>query len=388
MRAPAASGAAIVHSITARGARLAALRTALRLRLIRCPTRTASSSCCSARGRARPPGSDLPDARRAPDTIARARRRTRRPFPVAVPRGGTLEPLQSKRHQIDTAEKPAWRASDRASASATKPSRGARSATRLREALRQIAFKRRSSVQAFVCETPQELDRAYERPPSTSRWCRSSSPGGDEFLWTLGATSRRTGERSASSAVGSSGRRRLVGMCRVGEAVWDDEVVEQGSRCCASSATTGSRRSSSSATRAMARFKLIEVNPRLWQWHGLAAACGVDLTRSRTRDLLGERVAPARSRRERQAVGDHVHAGRAAGVPAAAIRRRRAAATTRAGARPGSRGCSGDPRIPTVERRALGARHARRPRRRLRRRRSLRRARLGAGRRGERPTIR
>ena len=38
------------------------------------------------------------------------------------------------------------------------------------------------------------------------------------------------------------------------------------------------------------RFKLMEVNPRLWLWHGLAAALGVDFARSRTRPA---RPAPA-----------------------------------------------------------------------------------------------
>ena len=38
----------------------------------------------------------------------------------------------------------------------------------------------------------------------------------------------------------------------------------------------------------------MEVNPRLWQWHGLAAACGVDLPRIAYWDLLGARLGPAR----------------------------------------------------------------------------------------------
>ena len=38
------------------------------------------------------------------------------------------------------------------------------------------------------------------------------------------------------------------------------------------------------------RYKLMEVNPRLWQWHGLAAACGVDLPLIAYRDLTGEQV--------------------------------------------------------------------------------------------------
>ena len=42
------------------------------------------------------------------------------------------------------------------------------------------------------------------------------------------------------------------------------------------------------------RYKLMEVNPRLWQWHGLAAACGVDIPRIAYWDLLGARLPPAR----------------------------------------------------------------------------------------------
>jgi hypothetical protein len=36
----------------------------------------------------------------------------------------------------------------------------------------------------------------------------------------------------------------------------------------------------------------MEINPRLWQWHGLATACGVDLVRIAYLDLLGSRPAP------------------------------------------------------------------------------------------------
>jgi carbamoylphosphate synthase large subunit len=42
------------------------------------------------------------------------------------------------------------------------------------------------------------------------------------------------------------------------------------------------------------RYKLMEVNPRLWQWHGLATATGVDLTRIAYLDLIGQPPAPVR----------------------------------------------------------------------------------------------
>jgi hypothetical protein len=44
------------------------------------------------------------------------------------------------------------------------------------------------------------------------------------------------------------------------------------------------------------RFKLMEINPRLWQWHGLASACRVDLPRIAYWDLLGARLPAARMR--------------------------------------------------------------------------------------------
>ena len=51
-------------------------------------------------------------------------------------------------------------------------------------------------------------------------------------------------------------------------------------------------------------YKLMEVNPRLFQWHGLAAACGVDLPLIAYRDLTGEAVEPdsANGRRRRWAI--------------------------------------------------------------------------------------
>ena len=60
------------------------------------------------------------------------------------------------------------------------------------------------------------------------------------------------------------------------------------------------------------RFKLMEVNPRLWQWHGLAAACGVDLPLIAYRDLTGEQVEPVSKNGARRSAGRSRHARRAA----------------------------------------------------------------------------
>ena len=77
-------------------------------------------------------------------------------------------------------------------------------------------------------------------------------PGGDELLWTLGAAIAEDGEVLATF----SGRklrqtRTNMGSARVGEAVWDEEVVDSGLALLrGASASTASPRWSGSATRA------------------------------------------------------------------------------------------------------------------------------------------
>jgi hypothetical protein len=95
-----------------------------------------------------------------------------------------------------------------------------------------------------------------------------------------------------------------MGSCRVGESLWVDEVVDEGLRLLHALDFHGIAQVETKYDPREGRYKLIEVNPRLWQWHGLAAACGVDLTLIAYRDLLGERVEPVRmdGRRRRWAI--------------------------------------------------------------------------------------
>ena len=57
------------------------------------------------------------------------------------------------------------------------------------------------------------------------------------------------------------------------------------------------------------RFKLMEVNPRFWLWHGLAASLGVDFARIAYHDLLGRPAGTGDDRRQAQALGDHAAGG-------------------------------------------------------------------------------
>ncbi len=91
-----------------------------------------------------------------------------------------------------------------------------------------------------------------------------------------------------------------MGTCRVGESVWIDEVVDEGLRLLRELRFHGISQVEFKHDRRDGRYKLIEVNPRLWQWHGLAAACGVDLPWIAYQDLTGRGPPPVRMRAERK----------------------------------------------------------------------------------------
>lgn len=156
-------------------------------------------------------------------------------------------------------------------------------------------FRREFSRQAFRCETADELDEALELARPYAPLVQEFIPGGDDELYTLGSYLAKDGE-----ARGLFCGRKLqqttpgVGTCRVGEAVWVERVVEQGLALLRGVGFHGLSQVEFKRDRRDGEFKLMEVNPRLWQWHGLATACGVDLPRIAYWDLLGARLPPSR----------------------------------------------------------------------------------------------
>jgi predicted ATP-grasp superfamily ATP-dependent carboligase len=151
-----------------------------------------------------------------------------------------------------------------------------------------IGFKRRHRRQAFRCETRAELEDGYARAEPHEPMIQELIPGGDETLYTLGSY-LDAGGRPLGVFSGRKLRQtpRLVGTCRVGEAVWVQEVVDAGLRLLAAFDFQGLSQVEFKRDPRDGRYKLMEINPRLFQWHGLAAACGVDLPRLAYQDLLG-----------------------------------------------------------------------------------------------------
>ena len=224
------------------------------------------------------------------NAVARGRERLGERFLYPFPAWDVLERIQSKRAQLETAEASgipiprtfAAPTDELGFPALVKPSN-------------PIGFRRAFGRQAFRCETRAELDDAFERARPYEPLVQEVIPGGDEELYSLGSYLRPDGE-----ALGLFTGRKLeqyprgVGTCRVGEALWVEEVVDQGLALLRALGFHGISQVEFKRDPRDGAYKLMEVNPRLWQWHGLAAACGVDLPLIAYRDLTGDRPEPAR----------------------------------------------------------------------------------------------
>jgi D-aspartate ligase len=245
---------------------------------------------------AQEPGVLLPTHDPPLNAVARYRDRLdgfRFPFPS----WDVLERIQDKRFQLETA----------AEAGVDIPeTRYPQSASEARAAGEElgypvlvkpahpVGFKRKFNRQAFRAETAAEVDRAYGDAEEFAPMVQELIPGGDDELYSLGSYLREDGEPLGLF----SGRKILqvppvVGTCRVGESVWVQEVVDAGLCLLRALRFHGISQVEFKRDPRDGRYKLMEVNPRLWQWHGLAAACGVDVPLIAYRDLVGEDVAPA-----------------------------------------------------------------------------------------------
>lgn len=221
--------------------------------------------------------------------------RYRFPFPS----WDVLEQIQSKRHQLDTAEAigfPIPRTFHPRSAEEAQAAGAELGFPLIVKPAANVGFRRTHKVQLFRCENAGELARAYEDAAPFEPMVQELVPGGAEAMFTLGSYLSADGE-----ALGLFSGRKLrqtrgfTGVARVAEAVWVDDVVEQGLALLRALKFHGLSQVEMIRDRRDGTYKLIEVNPRLWQWHSLAAACGVDLPWIAYRDLVGDPLPPVLS---------------------------------------------------------------------------------------------
>jgi D-aspartate ligase len=225
------------------------------------------------------------------NAIAQSRDALGERFLYPFPAWDVLGPIQSKRHQVERARElgiPVPETRDDPTDELGYPV--------LVKPSDPTGFRREFRRQAFRCATRAELDDAFGRARPYDPLVQELIPGGDDALYTLGSYLGRDGE---ALAVFSGRKLRQtppsVGTCRVGEAVWVDAVVDQGLALLRGLGFHGLSQVEFKRDPRDGAYKLIEVNPRLFQWHGLAAACGADLTKVAYLDLLGTPLPPVRS---------------------------------------------------------------------------------------------
>ena len=243
------------------------------------------------------------------NAIARAGARLGEHYLFPFPAWPVLSRIQNKRAQYEAAESVGV---------AVPETRVPGSAAEARSAANELGypvlvkpsstegFKRRFHRQAFRCETGDEVERAYAEAEEYEPLVQEVIAGGDDCLFTLGSYLAPDGE-----PLGLFCGRKLrqtppggIGTCRVGEAVWDEEVVDRGLTLLHALGHIGLSQVEFKRDPRDGTLRLMEVNPRLWQWHGLAAACGVDLPRIAYEDLTGHRPEPVsmNGRRRRWAI--------------------------------------------------------------------------------------
>jgi D-aspartate ligase len=219
-------------------------------------------------------------------------------FLCPFPAWEVLERVQSKRHQLEQAGALGLAFPHTAHPGSAAEARAAAADVGYPVLIKpsdNVLFKRIYRTQAFLCEDDAEIERTYKLAEAYEPMVQEFIPGGDEYLWTLGSYLAEDGE-----ALGLFSGRKLrqtrgwMGSARVGESAWDDEVVDSGLALLRALGFHGVSQVEWKRDPRDGLLKLIEVNPRLWQWHGLASACGVDIPWIAYRDLTGDRPSPAR----------------------------------------------------------------------------------------------
>jgi D-aspartate ligase len=214
------------------------------------------------------------------------------------PRWDVLGPLLGKRHQLEAAERAGVaipRTFHPRSAEEAARAAGETGYPVFLKPSSQLEFRALYRRQGFVCATPVELGEAYETMAAHEPMLQEFVPGGDEQLYTLGSYLGADGE-----VLGIFSGRKLrqtengMGTARVGVSLWVDDVVEQGLALLRELGFHGISQVEFKRDPRTGEFKLMEVNARLWQWHGLASACGVDFPVLAYHDLVGRREPPRR----------------------------------------------------------------------------------------------
>ncbi len=216
--------------------------------------------------------------------VARNRGRLGDRFLYPFPEWKALEPLMDKRVQLRRA----------AELGLPAPETGdALEFPVLLKPLQSVPFRLRFGVKAIRCDSPAELAAARERTRGFETFVVGWIPGGDDALYSLGAYLPPDGEPLATFTFRKLRQDpRLLGNGRVVAAAFEPLVVEQGLALLRGLGSHGLGHVELKRDAGDGLLKLVEVNSRLWQFHSLAAACGVNFPLVAYRHLTGAEQEP------------------------------------------------------------------------------------------------
>ena len=210
-----------------------------------------------------------------------------------------IDPIQSKRFQYDAAARAGVRLPQMFHPTTEQEAEQAAAEIRYPAVMKPSlgsGFKQRFGRPLIEAANSAELLDAYRQGAPYEPMLQEKIPGGDDALWTVGSYLDASGR-----ALGVFCGRKLlqapagVGTCRVGEARWDGTAVDGALRLLRELGFQGISQVEYKRDPRDGSLRLMEVNARLWQWHSLAADCGVDLVAIAYRDALGEPLQPVTS---------------------------------------------------------------------------------------------
>jgi len=149
-------------------------------------------------------------------------------------------------------------------------------------------FYARFHRQVFRVANPEECRQVYEHTRDFPLMFQEEIPGLETDLYTLGsyvdAHTRPlglfTGHKLRSN--------RRYGTCALGISCEAPDVIEQGLAFLRQAGYHGASQVEFKRDGRDGRLKFLEINNRLWKWHSLAVACGVNLPYIQYLDAIGQ----------------------------------------------------------------------------------------------------
>jgi len=148
-------------------------------------------------------------------------------------------------------------------------------------------FYREFGHQAIKVSTQEDCEKIYKKVKSFDLIFQEEIPGPDENLYTLGSYCDRNSEPKAIFVGKKLKNNRGFGTCEMGISCEDPEVAKLGLRILKHVGYWGASQVEFKKDTRDGKYKLIEINNRLWKWHSLAIDSNVNIPYIQYLDAIG-----------------------------------------------------------------------------------------------------